>query len=88
MSFSQRIENLATHIAAYIKEIILPRLLPEGGVDGQILTKTTDGYNWTDVPTTNTTVTGITTSFTTQDGKTVSVQDGIVVSVLEDNYQL
>lgn len=88
MSFSQRVEKLATHIAMCFKEIlfflekdVLPRLLPKGGVTGQILIKTDGGYSWVDAPTTNTTVTGITTSFTTQDGKTVSIQDGIIVGM-------
>lgn len=83
MNLSQRIEELATRIATYIKEVISPKLLPEGGIDGQILTKTVDGYSWTDAPTTDATAMGVTTTFTTPDGKTVSVQDGIVVEVYE-----
>lgn len=97
MNFSQRVENLATHIAIYIKEIIffiketvLPRLLPEGGVTGQILIKTDGGYSWVDAPTTNTNsnaptagtpLFGTTLSFTTQDGYRITVQDGIIVGM-------
>lgn len=82
MSIAQRISELATAIGTYIKTNVNPRLLPEGGVDGQLLTKTTDGYNWVDAPAQATT-TGFTGTFTTHDGKTVTITDGVVTDVVE-----
>lgn len=97
MNFSQRVKKLAIHIARCFEEIllflektVLPRLLPEGGVTGQILIKTDGGYSWVDAPTTNTNsnaptagtpLFGTTLSFTTQDGYRITVQDGIIVGM-------
>lgn len=83
MSIAQRVSELATAIGNRIKTDVLPRLLPEGGNDGQLLTKTTDGYSWVDAPAQAEETTGFTGVFTTYDGKTVTITNGVVTEVTE-----
>lgn len=83
MSIAQRVSELATAIGNRIKTDVLPRLLPEGGNDGQLLTKTTDGYGWVDAPAQAEETTGFTGVFTTHDGKTVTITNGVVTEVTE-----
>lgn len=40
MTLKQRIEALATAIGNYLRDSVLPRLLPAGGASGQVLAKT------------------------------------------------
>lgn len=83
MSIAQRLSELATAIGSRIKTDVLPRLLPEGGNDGQLLAKTTDGYSWVDAPLQAEEATGFTGVFTTHDGKTVTITNGVVTEVSE-----
>ena len=39
MDLSSRISQLATRIANYLRDSVIPRLLPSGGVSGQVLSK-------------------------------------------------
>ena len=39
MDLSSRISQLATRVANYLRDSVIPRLLPSGGVSGQVLSK-------------------------------------------------
>lgn len=39
MSLATQINALATHVANYLRDSVLPRLLPAGGTTGQVLAK-------------------------------------------------
>lgn len=40
MSVQSRVEALATRVANYLRDSVVPRMLPGGGTQGQVLAKT------------------------------------------------
>lgn len=46
MSLQSQINALATRIANFLRDDVLPRLLPSGGTTGQVATRTASGYAW------------------------------------------
>lgn len=42
MSLAGQVDALATRVGTYLRDSVLPRLLPSGGVAGQVLAKSSD----------------------------------------------
>lgn len=82
MTVESRIVDLATGISAYIRDTILPRLLPAGGTTGQVVVRKPGGLaGWDDPPAGGggaTTLTDPILTYTSGRLTSVSYSDGTV----------